>query len=71
MRHRRVTALKIEPWYAMRATQRNFTSDAQAREMSDPGYELPVERVLIGQEEFRIIERAIRKMPAKRRQCFR
>jgi RNA polymerase sigma factor (sigma-70 family) len=52
------------------ATQRKFTSEAQAREINDPGYELPVERVLIGQEEFRIIERAIRKMPFRRRQCL-
>lgn len=52
------------------ATQRKFVVEAEHREDTDPGYELPTERVLIGQEDYRLIEAAILQMPVRRRQCF-
>jgi RNA polymerase sigma factor (sigma-70 family) len=52
------------------ATQRKFVAESETKEFDDPSYELPTERVLIGQEDYHIIEAAILKMPAKRRQCF-
>ena len=52
------------------ATQRKFVVEAENREVTDPGYELPTERVLIGQEDYRLIEAAILQMPVRRRQCF-
>jgi RNA polymerase sigma-70 factor (ECF subfamily) len=52
------------------ATHRNFVAQAETREVEQPSYDPPADRVLIGREEYDIIEAAIRKMPEKRRQCF-
>ena len=52
------------------STQQRHAAEAESQKSSDAGYELPIERVLIGREECRIIEAAISRMPAKRRQCF-
>jgi RNA polymerase sigma factor (sigma-70 family) len=52
------------------ATHQKFALEVVAHEATAPSYEFPAERVLMGEEEWRIIEAVIRSMPERRRQCF-